>query len=152
MLVNRRLIYRIAQLYWRIFRPLTLGSRVLVVKDGQVLLVKLTYAMGWCLPGGGVDRNESFRDGAARELLEECGIEARSLELLGLYYTTKYGKRDHVAIYVVTDFAQATERARDPEIADMRFFPLDTLPPNATPSTRRRVQDFLAGKQNSVEW
>lgn len=47
-----RLIYRLNRLRWRVCRPVTLGVRVLLVKEGAVVLVKHTYHDHWYLPGG----------------------------------------------------------------------------------------------------
>ena len=41
---------------------------------GRVILVKLRYAKGWRLPGGGRSGEESVIDGALRELAEETGM------------------------------------------------------------------------------
>ncbi len=41
---------------------------------GQVILVKLRYAKGWRLPGGGRSGKESVVEGALRELAEEIGM------------------------------------------------------------------------------
>ena len=41
---------------------------------GRVILVRLRYARGWRLPGGGRSREESVIDGALRELREEIGM------------------------------------------------------------------------------
>lgn len=50
-------------------------TRVLVIVDGEVLLVKPWLASGrWTLPGGGLHRREDPRTGAVRELREETGI------------------------------------------------------------------------------
>ncbi len=47
-----RLLYLAARCYWRIFRPITLGVKLLLVKDGTIWLVKHSYQHGWFLPGG----------------------------------------------------------------------------------------------------
>jgi hypothetical protein len=39
-----------------IARPLTLGVRLILVKDGSVVLVRHTYQDFWFLPGGGVEK------------------------------------------------------------------------------------------------
>lgn len=151
----RRLIYKLLRLYWRVFRPITLGTRVLVVRDEQVLLVRMTYVTGWHLPGGAVDRGESFFDGALRELREECGLEPldpHEVRLLGLYFNSNHGNSNHVALYSMGACREIAGAKRDPEIAEIRFFPLREIPPETTPATRRRVQDYLNGKFETTQW
>lgn len=45
-----------------------------ITPQGRVVLVRLTYAEGWRLPGGGRERGESELDGTLRELREEIGL------------------------------------------------------------------------------
>ena len=148
----RTLGYWLYRYYARIRRPVTLGARALVIKDDEVLLVRLTYIKGWFLPGGGVDKNESFRDGVIRELREECAIEAKDPELFGLYFTTKQGRPDHVAIYVVKDFTAIPGARPDAEISEMKFFPLGALPEGITPATRRRIEEYVTGGSKTHLW
>lgn len=148
----RRIAYSLLPFYWRVFRPITLGSRTLVIKNREILLVKLTYHKGWLLPGGGVDRGESFLAAASRELAEECGIKAHSLSLFGLYFTEQQRKRDHVAVYVIEDFSHLAKHKPDPEIAEARFFPLESLPSDVTPATRRRVDEYLQRREKNSQW
>ena len=59
------------------------GGRVLILRRSQE---KETSGGGmWCLPGGKVDYGETVEHGAARELLEETGLRARTLRFL--FYT-----------------------------------------------------------------
>jgi 8-oxo-dGTP pyrophosphatase MutT (NUDIX family) len=47
--------------------------------DGRVLLFRFDAPNRppfWCLPGGALEPGETHSEAAARELLEECGIEA----------------------------------------------------------------------------
>ena len=150
----RTIAYVGLKLYWRLFRPTVLGSRAIVVKDDSVLLVRLSYAKGWYLPGGGVDRGESFEEAIVRELMEECAIEARRPELFGKYESTKYGKKDEVAIFVVRDFSPLAHRKPDAEILETKFFPLDHLPPETTPATNRRIEEFKRNAKSDLvrEW
>lgn len=55
----------------------TEGAHVYVADaDGRVLVVRTTYlGPGWMLPGGRLERGETPHDGAARETLEETGLE-----------------------------------------------------------------------------
>ena len=152
MKLHRRFIYHCVNLFWRFCKPLTLGSRAIVVQDEKVLLVRLSYVKGWYLPGGGVAKGESFYSGAIRELKEECGIVPKKLVLFGLYFTTRHGKVDHVAIFLVTEFSWLTDNSKDPEIDEMRFFPFDSLPEETTPATKRRIQEYLSGSPRSDQW
>ena len=42
--------------------------------DGLLILVRLRYAPGWRLPGGGRDSGEDHREATLRELREEIGM------------------------------------------------------------------------------
>ena len=151
-MIWRTALYRLVQLYWRVFKPTVLGSRVIVARDGQVLLVRLSYAKGWYLPGGGLKKRESFQQAALRELREECGLNAENAELFGLYFSTRQGKIDHVAIFTITEFTKLEGSTQDPEISETGFFDLLELPPDTTPATRRRIGEYLAGRPTSIEW
>ena len=52
----------------------------LVVKDGKILMM---YRLGvWDLPKGKLDKKEKVKDGAVREVEEECNIKVEVLEKL----------------------------------------------------------------------
>ena len=73
MNVITRLLHRINRLRWRITKPITVGVRLLLVRERTVLLVKHTYHRRWYLPGGGVCKGETLEDAARREAAEELG-------------------------------------------------------------------------------
>jgi 8-oxo-dGTP pyrophosphatase MutT (NUDIX family) len=142
--------------WWRLRRPLLLGVRVAVFDDrGHVLLVRHTYTPGWHLPGGGVDKGETAPEAGLREVREETGLTLTGpLRLHGLFVTFNHGASNHVALYVVTiSHAPAADpagtqahRKRDRwEIAETGWFPADDLPRDATPATRRRLQEIRDG-------
>jgi 8-oxo-dGTP pyrophosphatase MutT (NUDIX family) len=139
------------RLYWRVRRPTTLGVRCLVVRGGDVLLVRHTYAPWWYLPGGGVRRGESFVAAARREVLEETGLRVDGLRPLGVYLNRREGKIDHVVVFL----ADAPESAPQPdqaEVRDARFFRLDDPPADTSPATRRRLAEHLNGQMPAEEW
>jgi ADP-ribose pyrophosphatase YjhB (NUDIX family) len=66
---------------WVHFRNIAVGAAVFVTDAaGRVLLVKRgpgsTQPGRWCIPAGYVDYGEDVRAAAARELVEETGLEA----------------------------------------------------------------------------
>ena len=66
-----KLVYKTITLYWKLFKPITIGARLLMVKDGTVVLVKHTYDQAWYLPGGGLKRGETLEQAIRREAAEE---------------------------------------------------------------------------------
>ena len=63
--------YRIGSI---LLRPRLRGALALVRVGGDILIVRNSYNRWHTLPGGRVDRGETFRAGASRELREETGI------------------------------------------------------------------------------
>lgn len=140
-----RLLYLGFRIYCFIFRPKTLGVRIMLVQNGQVLLVRQTYLSGWFMPGGGVDRGETLDEAVRREAREEVGAKMGKLTLLGIY--THFGgfKSDHNALFLCTDFELGDKQDR--EIAEARFFPLDNLPEDLWPGQRLRLDEYRTGKE-----
>ena len=139
--------------WWWAARPVTLGVKVVLVDpDGRVVLVRHTYQRGWYLPGGGVRRRESFDRAARREIREELDIDVDgSLELVGIYFSTRSFKRDHVVVYVARRWS-GTPRAASREIAEVRLVTPDDLPADATPATIRRIAEVFAGARVTGVW
>ena len=138
-----RLIHRLHRIGWAVRRPLTLGVRALLIKGDQVLLVRHTYQPLWYLPGGGVHKHETLEQALKRELAEEIGAELGMLDLLGVYSSFAEYKSDHVVIYVCSDFALRQRIGN--EIATFQMFPVEDLPPDISPGTRRRLEEYLRG-------
>lgn len=137
-------------------RAVTLGVRVLALDTrGRVLLVRHTYLPGWYLPGGGVERGESARAAALRELREEAGlVVAGPLRLVGLFRNAAEGGRDHVALFRVDGLTATVDpRPASREIAEAGFFEPDALPEGVTPATLRRLRDLSAeGGLPAEDW
>src|SRR3954447_637942 len=134
-------VRRVLHLYWRFARGMTLGVRGLVLDgDNRVFLVKPSYVSGWHLPGGGVEVGETFGEALQRELMEEGEIEVSGEPVLhGLFLNSHVSRRDHVAVYVVRQFRQATMPEPNREIIACGFFRPDELPADTTEGTRLRL-------------
>jgi len=140
----KKFLYQVYRLQWVVTRPITLGVRVLMVKDGQVLLVKTTYMDGWFFVGGGVKRHETIEQAARREAREELGAELGRLDLVGIFTNFAESKSDHIAFFKCTDFTYTGKS--DFEIERSGFFPLDALPAGLAAGHERRIKEFLQGE------
>ena len=68
-------------------RPLLQVGASVIVEDeaGRILLQKRSDNNCWGYAGGSVELDENVEDAAKRELLEETGLTANSLELFGVF-------------------------------------------------------------------
>ncbi|MEB3703083.1 NUDIX domain-containing protein [Candidatus Bealeia paramacronuclearis] len=134
-----------------LFQKTTIGVRILVKKEDYILLVHHTYAPDWHCIGGGVDPHETPHQAACRELYEEGGIRPKGpLTLFGFYYNPYAGRHDYVALYICEDFDQVP--VSSPEIDEIKWFSLNNLPPDLSPATRRRVEEYFNSHSISDRW
>jgi 8-oxo-dGTP diphosphatase len=120
-------LFPLAKLYFRIFRPKTTGSAVVIQKDGQVLLVRNTYGtQRWGFPGGGVKRGEDPALAAAREVQEEVGLTVLDLAPVSCFPFRHHYRNDTVHLYAAT--AAMNELSIDrAEILEARWFPVEQV-------------------------
>ena len=120
---------------------LVCGASVIVENsNGEVLLQLRKDNNCWGYPGGSVEINEVVEEAAKRELLEETGIVANSLELFGvfsgeeLYYVYPHGDEISIIdiVYICKDYS-GEAKPDFTESARVMFFPLDELPDNISP-------------------
>ncbi len=137
----KKFLYQVYSLRWAFTRPVTVGVRVVLVKDNQVLLVKPSYQEGWYCVGGGVKRGETLEQTARREAREEVGAELGELEFIGLYSHFIENKSDHVAVFKCTDFTYTGKS--DFEIERHDLFPLEALPIDLADSQEKIILKFL---------
>jgi 8-oxo-dGTP pyrophosphatase MutT (NUDIX family) len=93
--------YQMMRVYWRVRRPRTRGALVAIWCEDEILLVRNSYVRYYSLPGGYVQRRESGREAALRELEEEVGlvISEDQLELALSEVNEWEGKQDGVEIF-----------------------------------------------------
>jgi len=118
----------------------TLGVRILLVRDGKVVLVKHSYQDAWFLPGGGVKRGETLEQAIRREAAEECGAVLHQVDFIGTYTNFVEYKSDHVSLFLSKDFT--LHEKRDHEIEMVSTFPFEELPANTSPGSRRKIAAF----------
>lgn len=71
--------------YIRHERLLIAGASVFIHKDGKLLLQRRKDNDCWGEHGGCMELGETVEEVAKRELFEETGLTANSLELLGVF-------------------------------------------------------------------
>jgi len=93
------------KLGWFIRRPRTFGAHALALTpEGKAILVRLRYAPGWRLPGGGRAEDEDPRDAVLRELREEIGMTAHGeVQLAAELEERPDFKHDLASLLVVRD-------------------------------------------------
>lgn len=148
MSLKYRLLYLAVRCYWLIFRPITIGVKVMLIDNETIWLVQHSYQPGWFLPGGGVKKDESLETAVRREAREELGADLADVKLFGMYSNITRFKSDHIAVFYCHNFTLGqTDKG---EIRAVQQFPLRQLPPDASHGTRRRIDEFLAGRPNTV--
>ena len=115
------------------------GFGVMVMKNGKVLLGKrhsdpekadseLHGEGTWTMPGGKLEYDESFEDGARREAYEETGIVLNGAEVI----CVNNDKNEHAHFVTVglwsDDFSGEPKVMEPDEIVEWRWFPLESLP------------------------
>ena len=133
-------------------RPLLfVGARCVVLDaDDRVLLVRRLDNGEWAAPAGAMELGESIGECAARELLEEAGLVATSLEPFAFYSGARFTGRNmygHIyqvfsTAFWVRSWTGELVRATD-ETTDAAFFAHDDLPDGLSPSVPETIADFV---------
>ena len=128
-------------------RP-ALAVGVVVIEDGRLLLIKRGSEIEhgkWAIPGGKVDFGETIRHAAAREILEETGLEIEVGDVLWVGET--FGKGDPPAHHIgLIDFSGrvvgGSLKAAD-DATDARFVELEIARTLDMPASMHRLLDHL---------
>ena len=92
--------------------PLLTVDCVVLNPRGEVLLIQRRnepFKGHYALPGGFVDIGETVEDACRRELLEETGVKAGRLKLVGVYSDPNRDPRGHTASVVFLTRVRSTK-------------------------------------------
>lgn len=127
------------------------ASVILLDGESRILLQRRADNGMWGYHGGAVELGEVLEDAAARELLEETGLDAHSLELYGVFsgpelrYT--YPNGDEVCnvdvVYICRDW-HGTPVPQPGEVEELKFFRLTELPDEISPPIRKALYKFAS--------
>lgn len=152
--LGRALFSRALHTYFLMRRGLTIGVRAIVRSvDGKFLLVRHTYTAGWHFPGGGVEKGETTGQALRNELLQETGLKLTTKPVLhGVFYNDGVSKRDHVLAYLCDAKGDVDAKPTSIEIAEIRYFDFEDLPPDTDPGTLRRINEIVLGALKTESW
>lgn len=138
----------LAALHWP-----TRGVKVMVFDaGGRLLLIRNTYGDtdAWVLPGGGVKWRETPDAAAIREVREETECRIADLTPIATFGSRAEGRRDTVHLFRGT--TEDAPVAEPGEVAEARFFALETLPDRTSPATRRRIDELTRVRPIGDRW
>ena len=92
---------------------IVVGAGIFIYKDRKVLLHKRRDNGFWSMHGGGIEIGESVEACAKRELFEETGLVANSIQFLGIFsgedmfYTYPNGDQVYIVgiYYICNDYS-----------------------------------------------
>jgi 8-oxo-dGTP pyrophosphatase MutT (NUDIX family) len=121
---------------WFFSRPRTVGVHgIPLTPEGRIVLVTLSYARGWRLPGGGRTPDEDSRSAMLRELREEIGLTSHGAveHICGFNHRPDY-RVGEASLFVVRDVQYRPRWSL--EVKTVREFDLANLPADTAPITR----------------
>lgn len=124
---------------WFFTNPNSTGVHaVALTPTGKIVLVTLSYAPGWRLPGGGRKPGEDPEASIKRELREEIGMIACGELQKVMDFTQRADfKNDRSSLFVVREVVYQPRWSL--EIKAVEEFGLEALPPDMPPITARLI-------------
>ncbi|MBR7179123.1 MAG: NUDIX hydrolase [Oscillospiraceae bacterium] len=133
-------------------RPLIQVGAGIIVEDslGRILLQLRSDNHCWSYCGGSIEPDERVEDAARRELYEETGLTAETLELFGVFSGPElhyvYPNGDEVSnidiVFLCRKFSgELTPQAG--EVDALRFFGPEEIPEDLSPPIRPALMKWL---------
>ena len=135
----------------------TAASVIVENEMGEILLQKRKDNGTWSYCGGAVELFERVEDAAARELHEEAGLKALSLELFGIFSGAEqhyiYPNGDEVStidiLYICRSFTGEL-KCQPEEVEELRFFGIDEVPENICPPVREPIRKYIEYRRGAM--
>lgn len=82
----------------------------------------------WAFPGGFMDMEENAEDCAKRELMEETGMEVRSLEYIGTFSEVNRDPRGRTITIAYYAVVEKSDVIGADDASQAKWFPIDSIP------------------------
>jgi 8-oxo-dGTP pyrophosphatase MutT (NUDIX family) len=127
------------------------ASVILINKNGEILLQLRADNNYWSYPGGSVELDEKVEDAAKRELFEETGLIANTLELYGVFSGSDfhyiYPNGDEVSnidvVFICKNYSGVLKADLN-EAHDLKFFSLNNIPMDISPPVIKIINKFIS--------
>jgi ADP-ribose pyrophosphatase YjhB (NUDIX family) len=125
--------------------PLAVGDGAVIDDEGRILLIRRADNGLWAMPGGGLEVGETPTEGVLREVLEETGVLAEIVTLVGVFDSRLCGtvSRHHLYHFVFLcrplNGHEATPPTHAHETLGAAWFAEDALPSNIDPGHITRI-------------
>ena len=133
-------------------RPLLQVGASVIIEDnqGRILLQLRSDNHCWGYAGGSVELDEVVEEAAKRELFEETGLVANTLELFGIFSGKDthyiYPNGDEVSnidiVYICRDYS-GTLKCQEDEVDELRFFAVNEIPDNISKPIRKALDKWI---------
>lgn len=133
------------------YMPLVIAYSVMIVlndKD-EVLLEERSDDHFFDFPGGSIEFNETAEEAAKRELFEETGLKANSIELFSVYSgpLTFYRYWDGhtvsgVDLVYLTRDVSGSRKPQEEEVKAFGYYSLDNVPEKMSPRNKKIISDL----------
>jgi 8-oxo-dGTP diphosphatase len=121
-----------------------------VMDQEKVLLIRRSnepYKGYWALPGGYMDLDETAGEACLRELKEETGLDARTMDFIGEFSNPGRHPEQCISLSFLVSEWQNEPKAGD-DAAEAEWFSLDRLPPNIAFDHQKIIECALAYKES----
>lgn len=114
---------------------------IIINREGKILLTQRQDVPFWVIPGGHINKKESPKVAALRELYEETGIKIKKVNLIAKYYA----KNGNIKKYLFSgQLINPTTLKESSEVRDIKWANFYNLPTPISLYDTKKINDFLA--------
>ncbi|MGB9668462.1 MAG: NUDIX domain-containing protein [Thermosulfidibacteraceae bacterium] len=125
--------------------PIPTVDIIIEYQGGIVLVRRKNPPIGWALPGGFVEYNETLEEAAVREAKEETGLDVTLKRQFHAYSDPKRDPRFHTITVVFIAEGRGTLKAGD-DAKEAKTFNYEDLPQDIVFDHRDIIEDYFKGR------